>query len=102
MTTNVDPLYYESHVTLAPVEGGKLEELRAICSNYKFRVADLLLKKGVASDLDSFCSSRGKDMEELTGRMMSLIDELVLREFDVWRYKIESVIIDVRTKGQTR
>ncbi len=93
--------YFESHITVSPVFGGELEEFRNICSQYKFKVAKLLLKKtetdlGVESDLDSFATGHGTDLHELARRMEVLLDLLVLRGFNVIRYKIEDIIIDSR------
>jgi len=94
-------LYFESHVTLDPVFDERLELLKKVCSIYKFRVAELLMKKRAEStpersDLDTFCTGHDSDFEELKERMLVLIIMLRMNGFVVRRYKIEDVILDSR------
>lgn len=97
------PLYYESHITIEPVFEQRLEDFKEICKKHKFRVAEFLLKKRVydtaeRSSLDSFCTGRSNNFEELKSTTYSLVSELASKGFQVWRYKIESALIDVRLK----
>ncbi len=92
-------LYYESHVTIEPVFGERLEALRQLCAENEFRIADLLMQKREEdtperSKYDTFCSARGSDAMELTNRMLALVRACIAGGFKVWRYKIEDVIID--------
>lgn len=91
--------YFESHVTIAPVFGEELERVKAIVSMHKFRVADLLMKRSredtpERSKNDTFCTGRDVDYENLRLRTMATVLALQSASFDVWRYKIESTIID--------
>lgn len=92
-------LYFEAHVTVAPVESLELERMRALCNLCAFRVADLLMVKGgvaSSSTKDTFCTGRGDVYEELKGRTIGLVSCLTTFGFKVWRYKIENTLLDVR------
>jgi len=96
---NKNPLYYEAHVTIEPVFDERLENFRKICELYEFRVADLLFKKRKhdtpqRSSFDAFCTGRSKEYEDLQSRTCSLVNELKNNNFEVWRYKIESTLLD--------
>lgn len=99
----MDVIVYESHVTIEPVFGERLEQFKSICSDYRFRVAKLLLQKrenetATRSMNDSFCTGHSSTQEDLTQRMMLLCKALIASGFKVWRYKIEAVVLDSRTK----
>jgi hypothetical protein len=94
-------MYYEAHVTIEPVFGTKLRTFKAIARDYKFRVADLFLQKRSEdkperSRFDSFCTGRGTDYDELKARTVECVLDLHHSGFDVWRYKIEKVLLDER------
>jgi hypothetical protein len=55
------------------------------------------MQKGIPSNLDSFITGRHKDYETLLERMYKLVEELPKQGFHVRRYKIENVLLDVRT-----
>jgi len=98
-------LYYESHVTLDPVFGDRLDVLREACSAHGFRVAKLLMKKrgtdaGVPSDLDSFCTGTSRDLDGLRDTMQALILALKAGGFVVRRYKIETIVLDSRVDDE--
>lgn len=93
--------YYEAHVTIEPVFEEKLELFKNICIEYKFRVATLLMQKRKQdteerSKNDSFCTGRGISYSDMESRMLSLVDRLKNEGFQVWRYKIESTLLDSR------
>ena len=97
--------YYECHITVEPVFDERLKELHGICLPYKFKVADLLMKKRSSdkeerSANDTFTTSRSPSFEEMHDRMMRCVESLKEKGFAVWRYKIEAVILDVKLKGQ--
>lgn len=97
----MDTLYYESHVTVEPVFDAKLELLTQIAHNHKFRVADLFLQKRPQdtperSRFDSFCTSRGQECNELVYRTRRLVADLQFNGLTVWRYKVESALVDER------
>lgn len=89
-------LYYESHITIEPVFGSKLETFKEIAFLHGFRVAKLLMDKGELSTKDSFCTSRGDIYDELCVRTHDCVQELQEHGFVVFRYKIEDTLIDSR------
>jgi hypothetical protein len=93
--------YYEAHVTVEPVFEDRLEQFKLICQDYKFHVASLLMQKRKSdteerSKNDSFCTGRGISFTDIEKRMLSLVDRLTKEGFTVWRYKIESTLLDSR------
>lgn len=93
--------YYEAHVTVEPVFEDRLERFKVVCHDYKFRVANLLMQKRredteERSKNDSFCTGRGISYTDIKTRMLSLVDRLQKEGFKVWRYKIESTLLDSR------
>lgn len=93
--------YYEAHVTVEPVFEERLEQFKNICHEYKFRVANLLMQKRKSdteerSKNDSFCTGRGISFTDIKTRMLALVEVLEKEGFKVWRYKIESTLMDSR------
>lgn len=93
--------YYEAHVTVEPVFEERLEQFKIICHDYKFHVANLLMQKRKGdteerSKNDSFCTGRGISYTDIKKRMLALVDRLEKEGFKVWRYKIESTLLDSR------
>lgn len=99
--------YYEAHVTVEPVFEERLEQFKIICHDYKFRVANLLMQKRAhdteeRSKNDSFCTGRGISYTDTKKRMLALVDRLEKEGFKVWRYKIESTLLDSRYDDSER
>lgn len=100
-TTN---LYFECHVTVEPVYGQQLEDMRAYALEFGFRVADLIMRKRLAdtperSQFDTFCTRRDTSYERLHASMTAFVDFLRDEtEIAVWRYKIENTLLDVRCR----
>lgn len=93
--------YYEAHVTVEPVFDDALEEFKRIAAAHQFRVADLLMQKRAEdtperSKYDTFCTGRATDYVVLLNLMVSMIRQLKLQGFKVWRYKIEDTLFDSR------
>lgn len=93
--------YYEAHVTVEPVFEDRLEQFRIICHDYKFHVANLLMQKRKGdteerSKNDSFCTGRGISYTDIEKRMLALVARLGKEGFKVWRFKIESTLLDSR------
>lgn len=93
--------YYEAHVTIEPVFEDRLEQFKVICHDYKFHVAKLLMQKRKSdteerSKNDAFCTGRGISYTDIETRMISLVSRLEKEGFKVWRYKIESTLLDSR------
>jgi hypothetical protein len=94
-------LYYEAHVTIAPV----FDERRAIASiialRNGFRLAELLMQKRAEdtperSRHDTFMTGHGKDYTDITHRVDSVCADLRQHGFEVYRAKIEDTLMDTR------
>lgn len=48
------------------------------------------------SQYDTFMTGHSKDYNDLEDRMLLIINTLQSKEFKVWRYKIEHVVLDSR------
>jgi hypothetical protein len=96
MSNVPEAIYYECHVTVSPVFDEKIEQFKSICQRHQFSVAKLLMVKGGASKKDSFCTGRSLYYEDILNRMTGLVRELQLSDFEVWRYKIEVAVLDVK------
>lgn len=99
--------YYEAHITVEPVFEDRLEEFKIICHDYKFRIANLLMQKRKLdteerSKNDSFCTGRGISYTDTKKRMLALVERLEKEGFKVWRYKIESTLLDSRYDDSER
>lgn len=97
----IEPLYYECHITVDPVDHDRLEVFDNLAEGNQFRRARLLMEKsgGLApSDRDTFVSARDRSYPLLHDRMMQFLQALSWFGFKVRRYKIEAVIIDSKVK----
>lgn len=93
--------YFECHITIEPVFGEELEVFKEICKKFNFKVANLLMQKDrkatpERSDKDTFCTGHGKDYDVIHKRMMGLVGAIQTAGYQVWRYKIEDVLLDVK------
>ncbi len=93
--------YYEAHVTVEPIFGRNFEKFKNICAEFGFHVATLLMQKRrkdtpKRSQHDSFCTGRGISYTDIETRMLRLVVKLQSAGFKVWRYKIESTLLDSR------
>jgi hypothetical protein len=93
-------LSFEAHITIEPVFGERFDEFERCCAGYKFKPAELLLQKQrqvtpIRSNKDSFCTGHGKDYTETLERILKLVADLKESGFEVWRYKIEGILVDV-------
>ncbi len=94
-------LYYECHITLEPVYDRRLEIADRTVSYHGFRMADPLMQKRKEdtperSAKDTFCTARDKSYRNLEARMYECVWDLQYAGFQVWRYKIEDTLLDVR------
>lgn len=92
---------YEAHITIEPVFGDRFELFEQCCAPYKFKPAELLLQKQrdttpIRSSKDSFCTGHSKHYDDLLSRTQSLVNDLKKCGFDVWRHKIEGIVLDVK------
>lgn len=97
----MNPIYFECHVTIEPVEGERLNKFTELCEKWDFKVAKLLMQKTLdPSKLDSFCTCKRRNFTEVHNRMNWLLADLEAHVFNVYRYKIEAIIIDHRAKRE--
>jgi hypothetical protein len=99
-----EQLYLEAHVTISPVHDEEREKAAAIARAHGFKLAHLvMLKRGpdVPSQRDTFMTSHGKNIDDLAARTKQVVQQLRTYGFKVWRYKIESCVLDSRQQGDT-
>lgn len=94
MTTSL--LYYEAHITIDPVPEDQREHVQMAADPVKFRLAKLLMDKGVPSRLDTFLTGHGTDLADIKRRTRELVESLQVMGYTVRRYKIEDTILDSR------
>src|SRR5271167_584412 len=90
----VEPFYYESHVTIRPVDGELLGKFHTVCRNYRFHVATFT--KDTAGPDSLICTGRSKRQDDLHERMINVIHDLRDAGLAVTRYKLESTLLDSR------
>lgn len=96
----MEAIYYESHITIEPVEDERLDLFKDICQRWNFKVANLLMQKTLnKSNLDSFCTGKDKNFTMMKARMNYVLDELKNRNFNVYRYKIEAILLDSKVNN---
>jgi len=93
--------YYEAHVTVEPVFEDRFQAYVEACAKHRFRPAKFFMQKRKSdtqerSKDDAFCTGRGIAYVELLDRTLRLVAGLTAAGFKVWRYKIESTLIDSR------
>lgn len=96
-----DRHYYEAHITIEPVFGERHAKFRSLCVEHKFSPATLLMQKRKSdtperSQNDAFCTGRSISYSDIEDRMLGLLGALESSGFQVWRYKIESTLLDSR------
>lgn len=98
-----EQFYLESHITISPVFDDERERCRKIATAYGFKLAHLVMLKDqgplLPSQRDTFMTAHGKNIDELAARTRDLVHALADANFKVWRYKIESCVIDSRQQG---
>jgi hypothetical protein len=89
-----DPLYFESHVTIEPVHGERLDRFKAIAKEHRFHVASF--SKDTDGPDSLICTGRSKLLTDLDVRMIAIMKTLKDEGFWILRYKLESTIVDSR------
>ena len=97
--------YFEAHVTIEPVFDQRLEYAAAIAREYKFKIADLLMKKrnedtAQRSQYDTFMTGHSKHYDDIQNRIYKLVTTLKSKGFKVWRYKIEDTLMDSKLNDE--
>lgn len=98
-------LYYESHITIEPVDEDDREKIETIVNSCGFRLAKLLMQKRKVdtperSKYDTFCTGHSTEEAKLIAHMIRCVKALQSAGYQVWRYKIECVTIDSRNEDQ--
>ncbi len=92
-------IYYECHITVEPVEGERLNKFKEISQKWNFKVANLLMQKTKdPSKLDSFCTGKDKIYFYMENRMNKMLEDLKKENFNIFRYKIEAILVDSKCK----
>ena len=99
MNRDVVDLYLEAHVTIEPVFGERRDQAAAIAKTFKFRLAELLMKKDreateERSDKDTFMTGHSKSRKDIEERTRGVVTLLKQFGFKVWRYKVEDTLVD--------
>lgn len=88
--------YYEAHITIDPVPAEHREKVQNLINPWRFKLAKLLMDKGVPSQLDTFMTGHDKELENIADRVTSTVVALRTAGYKVRRYKIEDTILDSR------
>lgn len=95
-------LYFEAHVTLAPVFGAERQRAEEIAGYYQFKLAKLVMLKDQGPDQesrrDTFMTGHGNWLPSIEARLKGLIAHLKREYFTVLRYKVEDTILDSRSE----
>lgn len=88
-------------MTIEPVYGERFALFEECCKTYNFRAAELLMQKlradtPIRSSKDSFCTGHDRDYSRIHSRTLALVADLKDAGFEVWRYKIEGIVTDVK------
>ncbi len=94
-------IYFECHITIEPVFGEELENLKQLARSFGFRVASLMMQKRTddtpeRSKNDTFMTATNTSYDTLSESMVSCIKSLQVARYKIWRYKIEDIKVDSR------
>lgn len=96
-------LYLEAHITISPVFDMDRERASDIAKEFKFKLAHLVMVKAKGADKtsnrDTFMTGHSKNIDDLALRSRLLVIALKAGGYKVWRYKIESCVVDSRQQG---
>lgn len=95
-------LYYEAHVTIAPVFDDERDGADVTARQYGFKLAKLLMQKRALdapeqSKYDTFMTAHATDLDDIINRTRNLVTTLKHNGFTVRRYKIEDTMLDSRS-----
>lgn len=98
-------LYYEAHITTAPLTQTQRENLEPAIMVLGFKLADFLMQRGAdgldhkAQDPNSFVSCRDTDKKRIYARTFSMVRTFHAEGVEVRRYKIEDTLADSKHDG---
>jgi len=92
--------YFEAHVTIDPVVGADRDNVEEIAHCNQFKLARLLMARGLPSTLDTFMTGHATQLDLLTLRLRSLVASLRASGYKVRRYKIEDTVLDSRVADE--
>lgn len=93
-------LYFESHITIDPVPEVLRSFAQRCASKYNFKLAKLLMDKGVDSPLDTFMTAHSRSRSDIIERTKLMVLDLQQAGFIVRRYKIEDTVVDSRSADE--
>lgn len=98
-------LYYEAHITIAPVFDELRERAAKTAEAYGFRLAKLIMRKKEAdaeapSRDDTFMTGHGIEFEDIERRTIGCVKAIQRHGFVVRRYKIEDTVLDSRSHDE--
>lgn len=94
--THTTDLYFEAHITIAPVTDDQKVALMELGHLYGYRMATFLLKKGSTAVPDDFFTARGTSYDDLLYKTLQCVLALKDLGVTVKRYKIENTLLDVK------
>lgn len=95
-------LYFEAHITIDPVPEEGRDAVQALGMPWGFRLAKLLMQKGEPSNIDTFMTAHGRDLDDMRRRVTGMVIDLQRTGYTVRRYKVEDTIFDSRTHDELR
>ncbi len=99
--------YFECHITISPQFDEQLSKAETLAKNYNFKIANLLMQKRKEdtperSKYDTFMTGHDSNYNSLEKRMIELIKTLKSNNFTIYRYKIESILLDSRIEDKLK
>lgn len=89
-------LYFEGHITLAPVQGSSLVALETLAKQWNFRISTFLMVKEGQNEPDAFISVRDESYARIVIRMAHAVTILRSMHYEVKRVKIEDTVYDTK------
>lgn len=94
-------LYFETHITLDPVDGEALKKVQELCTKYNMRISTLILRRedgspGEQHKDDIFISGRYLYYNEAVDKVQAMVVAVQHLNIKVRRYKIENTLKDIK------
>lgn len=91
-------LYYESHVTIDPLDAATRAEVESHCKAHGFRLAKLYMEKNKPHTTDAFMTTRSQTYADIRDRTARFVRSLWSVGITIRRYKIELTLDDSKIK----
>lgn len=99
-------MYLEAHITIEPIFDEDLERVKELLKDTPFKLADLFMQKSRSatperSNKDTFMTAHSKGSKHWFGvDLQKTVKLLQSNGIIVYRYKIEEILIDSRSKDE--